>query len=188
MFLYALMGTLWAASVDFITLEKGESAPFTGKLITHDALAGIIATHESELDILNAQKDYELQKQFREQRFSTAENQNKDHDVVENERRVMAEKKFIDYVNSKCQSSVMGVKSSHSRPKLLLPVEKNATKRAMFAKVAARKDVAALKKKINETGADKSEMNSNASSRRSSKNSVSSHKSSTRSISSHTSR
>ena len=66
MFLYALMGTLWAASVDFITLEKGESAPFTGKLITHDALAGIIATHESELDILNTQKDYELQKQFDE--------------------------------------------------------------------------------------------------------------------------
>jgi Ca2+-binding EF-hand superfamily protein len=162
-------------------IEETMKSQYHGKVFT-------TATRDNEEQAKIDDEYYELQKQFKEQRFSTAENQNKDHDVVENERRVMAEKKFIDYVNSKCQSSVMGAKSSHSRPQLLLPVEKNATKRAIFAKVTARKDVAALKKKLNETGADKSEMNSNASSRRSSKNSVSSRKSSTRSISSHTSR
>ena len=66
MFLYAMIGMLFAANPDFVTLEKGETAPFTGKLITHDSLAGIIATHESEIETLKAEKDYELQKQFDE--------------------------------------------------------------------------------------------------------------------------
>ena len=62
MFLYTLIGALWAASVDFITLEKGETAPFAGKLITHDALAGIIATHESELLNADLEREYQVQK------------------------------------------------------------------------------------------------------------------------------
>lgn len=66
MFLYTFIAALSAASLDFVNIEKGANAPFSGKLISHDALAGMIATHESELQSLTAEKDYELQKQFEE--------------------------------------------------------------------------------------------------------------------------
>lgn len=66
MFLYTFIAALSAASVDFVNIEKGAPAPFSGKLMSHDALAGMIATHESEVQRLTAEKDYALQKQFEE--------------------------------------------------------------------------------------------------------------------------
>lgn len=66
MFLYALMGMLYAADLDYVNISKGEEAPFAGKLLTYEAMTGIIATHESEIAVLTAQKDYQLKKQFDE--------------------------------------------------------------------------------------------------------------------------
>jgi len=62
MFLYALIGSLWAADLDYANVDKGDPAPFTGKLLTHDALAQIIATHEKELLQADLDKEFELQR------------------------------------------------------------------------------------------------------------------------------
>ena len=62
MFLIALIGTLWAADIDYANVDKGDPAPFTGKLLTHDALAQIIATHEKELLQSDLDKEFEIQK------------------------------------------------------------------------------------------------------------------------------
>ena len=62
MFLLIFISTLWAADIDHANVGKGEPAPFTGKLLTYDALAQIIATHESELLKADLDKEYELQK------------------------------------------------------------------------------------------------------------------------------
>ena len=45
-----------------VTIKQGDPAPFTGKLLTHDALAQIIATHEKELLQADLDKEFELQK------------------------------------------------------------------------------------------------------------------------------
>jgi hypothetical protein len=62
MFLYALISTLWAADIDYANIDKGDPAPFTGKLLTHDALSQIIATHEKELLQADLDKEFEIQK------------------------------------------------------------------------------------------------------------------------------
>ena len=62
MFLLAFVSTLWAADLDYANVDKGDPAPFTGKLLTHDALAQIIATHEKELLQSDLDKEFELQK------------------------------------------------------------------------------------------------------------------------------
>jgi len=62
MFLLAFISTLWAADIDYANVDKGERAPFTGKLLTHDALAQIIATQEKELLQSDLDKEYELQR------------------------------------------------------------------------------------------------------------------------------
>lgn len=62
MFLLIFISSLWAADVDHANVGKGEPAPFTGKLLTYDALAQIIATHESELLKADLDKEFELQK------------------------------------------------------------------------------------------------------------------------------
>ena len=62
MFLFAFVSTLWAADLDYANVDKGDPAPFTGKLLTHDALAQIIATHEKEMLQADLDKEYELQK------------------------------------------------------------------------------------------------------------------------------
>ena len=62
MFLLALISTLWAADLDYANVDKGDPAPFTGKLLTHDALAQIITTHEKELLQCDLDKEFELQK------------------------------------------------------------------------------------------------------------------------------
>lgn len=62
MFLYILMSTLMAAEIDYTNISKGDPAPFSGKLLTHDALSEIIATHENELLRADLDKEYELQK------------------------------------------------------------------------------------------------------------------------------
>ena len=58
MFLYALIGSLWAADLDYANVDKGDPAPFTGKLLTHDALAQIIATHEKDLFQADLDKEF----------------------------------------------------------------------------------------------------------------------------------
>lgn len=62
MFLLAFVSTLWAADLDYANVDKGDPAPFTGKLLTHDALAQIIATHEKELLQADLDKEFELQR------------------------------------------------------------------------------------------------------------------------------
>ena len=62
MFLFALISNLWAADIDYANVDKGEKAPFTGKLLTHDALSQIIATHEKELLQADLDKEFEIQK------------------------------------------------------------------------------------------------------------------------------
>jgi len=63
MFFYALIASLWASDLDYVTIEKGQTAPFSGKLMSNSALAQIIETHESEILRLDLEKEYELQKQ-----------------------------------------------------------------------------------------------------------------------------
>ena len=62
MFLYAFIVSLWAADIDYANVDKGDPAPFTGKLLTHDALSQIIATHEKELLQADLDKEFELQR------------------------------------------------------------------------------------------------------------------------------
>ena len=62
MFLIAFISALWAADLDYANVDKGDPAPFTGKLLTHDALAQIISTHEKELLQCDLDKEFELQK------------------------------------------------------------------------------------------------------------------------------
>ncbi len=62
MFLIALTSILWAADTDFTNISEGEEAPFAGKLLTNEALAEIIATHEKELLQSDLDKEFELQK------------------------------------------------------------------------------------------------------------------------------
>jgi|TARA_R110000824_G_scaffold53018_1_gene147041 hypothetical protein len=62
MFLLALIGTLWAADVDYTNVNEGDPAPFTGKLLTSNALAQIIATHEKEIMKSDLDSEFELQK------------------------------------------------------------------------------------------------------------------------------
>jgi len=62
MFLLAFISTLWAAAIDYANVDKGDPAPFTGKLLTHDSLAQIIATHEKELLQADLDKEFEMQK------------------------------------------------------------------------------------------------------------------------------
>lgn len=62
MFLYTFIALLWSADLDFANVDKGDPAPFTGKLLTHDALAQIIATHEKELLQADLDKEFELQR------------------------------------------------------------------------------------------------------------------------------
>ena len=62
MFLLAFVSTLWAADIDYANVDKGDPAPFTGKLLTHDALAQIIATHKKEMLQADLDKEFEMQK------------------------------------------------------------------------------------------------------------------------------
>jgi len=62
MFLLTLISTLWAADIDYANVDKGDPAPFTGKLLTHDALAQIIATHEKEILQADLNREFDLQK------------------------------------------------------------------------------------------------------------------------------
>ncbi len=62
MFLLAFMSALFAADIDYANVDKGDRAPFTGKLLTHDALTQIITTHEKELLQCDLDKEFELQK------------------------------------------------------------------------------------------------------------------------------
>jgi hypothetical protein len=62
MFLYSLLGFCLAATsadVDFTSVKKGETVPFSGKLLTEEAMAEIIATHEYEINQLKIDKELE---------------------------------------------------------------------------------------------------------------------------------
>ena len=62
MFLLAFISTLWAADVDYVNISEGDPAPFSGKLLTHAAMAQIIATHEKEMLQADLDKEFELEK------------------------------------------------------------------------------------------------------------------------------
>ena len=63
MFLLSLMSLSLASDPDFTNIEKGEPAPFAGKLLTNEALAEIISNHESDIMQSDLDKEFELQKQ-----------------------------------------------------------------------------------------------------------------------------
>ena len=63
MLIFSLITQLWAANIDYTSIEKGEEAPFSGKLMSNSALAQIIEVHESEILKLDLEREYELQKQ-----------------------------------------------------------------------------------------------------------------------------
>jgi len=58
--------TCLAANTDFINIEEGSAAPFSGKLITDEALGKIMAQHESELKEADLNLEYEVQKKANE--------------------------------------------------------------------------------------------------------------------------
>jgi len=62
MFLLAFIGILWAADVDYVNVSEGDPAPFSGKLLTHAAMAKIIATHEKEMLQADLDREFELEK------------------------------------------------------------------------------------------------------------------------------
>jgi hypothetical protein len=62
MFLLALVGSLWASDLDFVNIEEGAPAPFSGKLFTEEAVAKIIANHEAEVLQADLDKEYEVSK------------------------------------------------------------------------------------------------------------------------------
>jgi len=62
MFLLALVGSLWASDLDFVNIEEGEPAPFSGKLFTEEAIAKIIANHEAEMLQSDLDKEFEIEK------------------------------------------------------------------------------------------------------------------------------
>jgi len=62
MFLLAFVGILWAADVDYVNVSEGDPAPFSGKLLTHAAMAKIIATHEKEMLQADLDREFELEK------------------------------------------------------------------------------------------------------------------------------
>lgn len=63
MIFLSLIANLWAADIDYVNIQKGEEAPISGKLLSEEALAKIIAQHESELKELQVKNQYELTKQ-----------------------------------------------------------------------------------------------------------------------------
>lgn len=60
LFLLTNLAIASGESVDFTTVKKGEEVPFDGKLLTNEALAQIISTHELELEALRLEKENEL--------------------------------------------------------------------------------------------------------------------------------
>jgi hypothetical protein len=66
MFLIALLGVCLAAEADFVNIEKGDPAPFAGKIITDEGLAKIIAKHEADQLQCDLNLEYELQKKASE--------------------------------------------------------------------------------------------------------------------------
>jgi hypothetical protein len=66
MFLIAMMSVCLAADADFINIQEGDPAPFTGKLITNEALGKIMAQHEANLKSSDLNLEYEVQKKANE--------------------------------------------------------------------------------------------------------------------------
>ena len=66
MFLIGMISICLAADADFTNIQEGDPAPFTGKLITDEALAKIVAQYEAELKEADLNLEYELQKKANE--------------------------------------------------------------------------------------------------------------------------
>jgi hypothetical protein len=49
--------------LDFVNIAEGEAAPFSGKLLTNEAIAEILSKHQLEIDNLKIQHTAELEKQ-----------------------------------------------------------------------------------------------------------------------------
>ena len=45
---------------DYVDITAGETAPYTGKLFTSEALAKMLAQHQTEIDLLNSNFEYEI--------------------------------------------------------------------------------------------------------------------------------
>ena len=63
MFLLSLMSLSLASDPDFTNIEAGEVAPFSGKLLTNEALAEIISNHEASIMQCDLDSEFALQKQ-----------------------------------------------------------------------------------------------------------------------------
>jgi len=66
MFLITLLGVCLASDADFVNIEKGEPAPFAGKIITDEGLAKIIAKHEADQLQCDLDLEYAVQKKSSE--------------------------------------------------------------------------------------------------------------------------
>lgn len=59
---FLLMSSLAFASPDFTSVKEGQAAPFSGKLLTEEALAEIIVQHEEEVAKCEINLNYEIEK------------------------------------------------------------------------------------------------------------------------------
>ena len=59
---FLLMSSLAFANPDFVSVEEGQVAPFSGKLLTEEALAEIIVQNEEEVAKCKIDSDYEIEK------------------------------------------------------------------------------------------------------------------------------
>jgi hypothetical protein len=57
-------------TLDYVTIAEGEAAPFSGKLLTDEALAKIISQHELELETLRIDYEAKLEKQVLDSRLT----------------------------------------------------------------------------------------------------------------------
>jgi len=58
-----LLFVAFANAQDFTQVQKGQSAPFTGTLLTPESVATIVAKHDSDVAMCVAESDHKLQEQ-----------------------------------------------------------------------------------------------------------------------------
>ena len=59
---FLLISGLAVANPDFVNIESGEPAPYSGKLLTDEALAKIISQNERELAQCMIDSDFDIEK------------------------------------------------------------------------------------------------------------------------------
>jgi hypothetical protein len=58
-----LLFVAFANAQDFMQVQKGQPAPFTGTLLTPESVATIVAKHDSDVAMCVAESDHKLQEQ-----------------------------------------------------------------------------------------------------------------------------